>query len=169
MSFLSRLHNTSVEVSRLRQEAQPRNILSSASEKRKYNIVWICTVQIDYVVACQLLDEEYPTPSLASHYENSAYTCGLMGDHTVVVACLPKSTYGLTSAAAVAKDMLQSFSTIRFGLMVGIEGEAPSQKYDIRLGAMVVSTPVDRVGGVIHYEFGKPIQNRRSNPGQNTS
>src|SRR5436309_3177742 len=45
--------------------------------------------------------------------------------------------------------------------MVGIGGGAPSPKYDIRLGDVVVSSPVGRTGGVIHYEFGKTIQNQK--------
>ena len=36
--------------------------------------------------------------------------------------------------------------------MVGIGGGAPSSKHDIRLGDVVVSSPVGRTGGVIHYE-----------------
>jgi hypothetical protein len=45
--------------------------------------------------------------------------------------------------------------------MVGIGGGAPSPKHDIRLGDVVVSTPTGRTGGVIHYEFGKTIQNQK--------
>lgn len=56
--------------------------------------------------------------------------------------------------------MLRSFPSLRFGLMVGIGGGAPSSKHDIRLGDVVVSTPVGSSGGVIHYEFGKAIQNK---------
>jgi hypothetical protein len=60
----------------------------------------------------------------------------------------------------VAKDMLHSFPAIRFGLMVGIGG-ALSGKHDIRLGDVIVSSPVGQTGGVIHYEFGKTIQNKK--------
>ena len=79
----------------------------------------------------------------------------------VVIACLPIGKYGLTSAASVAKDMLRSFPSIRFGMMVGIGGGVPSLKHDIRLGDVVVSSPVGRTGGVIYYEFGKTIQNQK--------
>src|SRR5271155_5783334 len=57
--------------------------------------------------------------------------------------------------------MLRSFPSIRFGLMVGIGGGAPSPKNDIRLGDVVISSPVGKTGGVIHYEFGKTIQNQK--------
>ena len=118
-------------------------------------------MQTEYVVACELLDEEHPTLPSSSPHDNNTYTLGRIGHHNVVIACLPKGKYGLTSAASVATDMLRSFPSIRFGMMVGIGGGAPNQKHDIRLGDVVVSSPVGRTGGVIHYEFGKTIQNQK--------
>jgi hypothetical protein len=97
--------------------------------------------------------------STGSLHDNNTYTFGRIGHHNIVIACLPKGKYGLTSAASVARDMLRSFTSIRFGLMVGIGGDAP--KHDIRLGDVVVSSPVGRMGGVIHYGFGKTIQNQK--------
>jgi hypothetical protein len=37
--------------------------------------------------------------------------------------------------------------------MVGIAGGAPSLTHDVQLGDVVVSSPVGRTCGVIHYEF----------------
>jgi nucleoside phosphorylase len=118
-------------------------------------------VQTEYVVACEFLDEEYPTPAASPLRDDNTYTFGRIGHHNVVIACLPRGKYGLTSAASVARDMLRSFTSIRFGLLVGIGGGAPSPKHDIRLGDVVVSSPIDKMGGVIHYEFGKTIQNQK--------
>ncbi|KPA36758.1 hypothetical protein FLAG1_10456, partial [Fusarium langsethiae] len=56
--------------------------------------------------------------------------------------------------------MLRSFPNIRFGLMVGIGGGAPSAKHDIRLGDVVVSTRGSGKGGVFQYDYGKAIQER---------
>jgi len=50
--------------------------------------------------------------------------------------------------------------------MMGIGGGAPSSKHDIRLGDVVVGSPAGRMGGVIHYEFGKTIQKLKSWSGQ---
>jgi nucleoside phosphorylase len=126
-----------------------------------YTVGWICAVQTEYVVACELLDEEHPSLPTTALHDDNVYTLGRIGDHHVVIACLPKGQYGLTSAASVAKDMQRSFTQIRFGLMVGIGGGAPSEKHDLRLGDVVVSSPVKRTGGVIHYEFGKAIQDKK--------
>jgi len=57
--------------------------------------------------------------------------------------------------------MRRSFPAIRFGLMVGIGGGAPSAQHYIRLGDVVVSSPTGRTGGVIHYEFGKTVQDKK--------
>src|SRR5437667_9730144 len=56
--------------------------------------------------------------------------------------------------------MLHSFPNVRIGLMVGIGGGAPTEKHDIRLGDIVMSTPRDGKGGVFQYDFGKTIQDQ---------
>lgn len=42
--------------------------------------------------------------------------------------------------------------------MVSIGGGAPSQKHDIQLSDIIVSSPGSRHGGVFQYDFGKTIQ-----------
>ncbi|EQB43682.1 hypothetical protein CGLO_17634 [Colletotrichum gloeosporioides Cg-14] len=48
---------------------------------------------------------------------------------------------------------------MRIRLMVGISSGAPSQKHDIQLSNMVISTPNSGRGGVFQYNFSKTIQN----------
>ena len=112
------------------------------------------------MAACELLDEEHLSLPTSSVHDDNAYTLGHIGDHHIVIACLPKGRYGIASAASVAKDMLRSFESIRIGLMVGIGGGAPSDKHDIRLGDVVVGYPVKKEGGVVPYNFGKAIQDQ---------
>ena len=126
-----------------------------------YTVGWICAIDIEYIAACELLDEEYCSPPGQLLHDLNAYTFGRIGDHNVVIARLPKGRYGIVSAATVAKDLFRSFGSIRIRLMVGIGGGAPSAKHDIRLGDVVVSAPTGKTGGVIHYEFGKTIQDRK--------
>ena len=45
--------------------------------------------------------------------------------------------------------------------MVGIGGGAPSSQNDIRLGDIVVGCPMGREGGVVPYNFGKAIRDRK--------
>ena len=109
------------------------------------------------MVACELLDEEHPLLSTDSPYDDNAYTLGRIGDHYIVIVYLPKGRYGIASAASVAKDILRSFESIRIRLMVGIGGGAPSGKYNIRLGNIVVGYPIKKEGGMVPYNFSKAV------------
>jgi hypothetical protein len=53
--------------------------------------------------------------------------------------------------------MKSAFSSIRFGLMVGIGGGVLSSEADIRLGDVVVSRLYIAHGGIVQYDFGKAI------------
>ena len=130
-----------------------------AEEPRIYTVGWICALTSEYIAARNLLDEKYED-EVPSQGDSNTYTLGRMGWHNVVIACLPRGKIGNVSAASVASDMLRSFESIRFGLMVGIGGGAPTSDTDIRLGDVVVSSPDRQVGGVLHYKFGREIQNR---------
>lgn len=141
--------------------------MSETAEQRRqpprdhYTVGWICAIQTEFVAALELLDEEYlPLPRDGPN-DNNVYAFGRIGDHDIVIASLPIGKYGTTSAATVARDMLRSFPTIKFGLMVGIAGGAPSAKHDVRLGDVVVSAPDKQSGGVIGYDFGKSIQTKQ--------
>lgn len=129
--------------------------------RQDYTVGWICAVETEYVAACELLDQEHPSLPISFLHDDNAYTLGRIGNHHIVIACLPKGRYGIASAASVAKDMLRSFESIRIGLMVGIGGGAPSDKHDIRLGDVVVGCPVEKEGGVVPYNFGKAIQEQQ--------
>jgi nucleoside phosphorylase len=85
-----------------------------------------------------MLDEEHPLfPQDVN--DSNIYTFGSVGEHNVVIACLPAGQMGNDSAASVAVQMKSSFNAIRFGLMVGIGGGVPSAEHDVRLGDVVVS------------------------------
>ncbi|KAG9881940.1 purine and uridine phosphorylase, partial [Aureobasidium melanogenum] len=110
------------------------------SDPQQYTVGWICAITTEYTAARQFLDEEHDRPDHASANDNNDYTLGKMAGHNVVIAVLPDGEYGLSSATAVAKDMLNSFPSVRVGLMVGIGGGVPTPKHDIRLGDVVVSS-----------------------------
>jgi nucleoside phosphorylase len=95
--------------------------------------------------------EKLPQPTS----DQNTYTLGEMYGHNIVIACLPSGVYGTISAATVATRMLSTFTSIRFGLMVGIGGGVPSQAVDIRVGDIVVSQPTGIFGGVVQYDRGK--------------
>jgi len=107
-----------------------------------------------------MLDERYP-PLPSRPHDNNNYTFGRIGDHNVVIACLPAGVTGTISAAKVATQMLSTFQWLRFGLMVGIGGGVPSKENDIRLGDVVVSQPTGTWEGVVQYDYGKTVQEGR--------
>jgi nucleoside phosphorylase len=108
-------------------------------------------VELAPVVA--MLDETHTT--LSTNRDQNAYTFGRIGEHNVVIAVMPE--IGNNSAATVATQLLNDFSSIRFGLLVGIGGGVPGDDddEDIRLGDIVVSKPTATFGGVIQYDMGK--------------
>lgn len=114
---------------------------------------WVCALHIELAAAQEMLDEEHETLYLDD--DTTIYTLGSMGEHNVVVACLPDGQTGTTSAAAVAMQMKSAFKSIRFGLMVGIGGGVPSDEADVRLGDVVISQPDKTHSGVVQYDFGK--------------
>ena len=119
-----------------------------------YTIGWISALPIELAAAAEMLDEEHqdlpqdPTDS-------NIYTFGRIGEHNVVISCLPAGQMGTNSAATVASQMKSRFPSLRFGLMVGIGGGVPSAESDIRLGDIVISQPHLQHGGVVQYDFGK--------------
>ncbi|KAG9599564.1 hypothetical protein KCU77_g3687, partial [Aureobasidium melanogenum] len=111
------------------------------SDPQQYTVGWICAMTTEFTKARQFLDKEHELPTHVSANNINGYTLGEMAGHNVVIAVLLRGTYGLSSAASVAANMLNSFLNIRVGLMVGIGGGAPTAKRDIRLGDVVVSSP----------------------------
>jgi nucleoside phosphorylase len=127
-------------------------------DKSVYTVGWICALPIEMTVAVGMLDEFHDSPSLLKDSrDHNTYMLGRIGNHHVAIACLPSGTYGLTSAALTAGQMLWTFPSLKMGLMVGIGGGVPSEEHDIRLGDVVVSQPSSHYGGVIQYDLGKAL------------
>lgn len=123
---------------------------SAALTKDDFTVGWTCALSIELAASEGMFDDEYsdlqlvPTPD-----DPNVYSYGRIGQHNVVIACLPEGTIGTNLAATTANNSIRSFPQIRFGLMVGIGGAAPGSldpsdpEKDIRLGLgdVVVSCP----------------------------
>lgn len=116
-----------------------------------YTVGWVCALPKEQTAATAMLDEIHPDLPKPPNDHNT-YTLGAIGKHNVVIACLPKGRVGTNSAAAVAAHMVDAFPSIKIGLMVGIGGGIPPK---VRLGDVVVSTPIDQYPGVVQWDFGK--------------
>lgn len=120
----------------------------------KFTVGWIAAIDREYLAARQVLDAEYRDFDLVRHTgDHNVYTFGRIGDHHVVIATLPRGTYGTHSAAAVADGLKASFPLLRFVLMVGVAGGAPKAENDVRLGDVVVGNRM------VPYSFGKQLPN----------
>ena len=84
-----------------------------------YTVAWVCALPLEMAAAKAMLDEIHANLPTSPNDQNT-YLLGRICGHNVIVACLPSGVYGTTSAAAVANQMLSTFRSIRFGLMVGI-------------------------------------------------
>jgi nucleoside phosphorylase len=119
----------------------------------EYRVGIICALATEKMAVEGMLDEEYPGLPRQPGDDND-YTLGRIGEHRVIVACLPGGMTGTNSAAVVATNMMRSFP-IRIGLMVGIAGGVWSKEKDIRLGDVIISQPDGMHGGVVQWDFGK--------------
>ena len=123
-----------------------------------YTVGWICALRHELAASRAMLVEEHGRIKEQDPQDHNVYALGTVAGHNVVMACLPAGKYGTESAATVAKDMLRTFSSIKFGLLVGVGGGVPSATNDIRLGDVVVSKPSNQDGGVIQYDTGIVLQ-----------
>ncbi|THV80931.1 purine and uridine phosphorylase [Aureobasidium pullulans] len=128
-----------------------------------YQIGWICALSIEAELAEAMLDEKHEAIDLPPGDDN-VYIFGQINvnntgkHHNVVIAWLPAAESGKAAAATVAKDMLRTFTKLKFGLMVGIAGGIWSTEIDVRLGDVVVGAPGNNKSGVVQYDHGKYIQ-----------
>jgi nucleoside phosphorylase len=118
-----------------------------------YAVGWITALAIEYAAAKALLDEEHE-PLPRKDGDPNLYTLGRIGQHNVVITCLPAGSIGNDAAATVVANLSTAFPLARIALMVGIGGGV-STNVDVRLGDVVVSHPGDGNPGVIQYDFGK--------------
>ncbi|GAB1202930.1 hypothetical protein APSETT445_001554 [Aspergillus pseudonomiae] len=128
-------------------------------DNSEYAVGWIAALPHERAAAKAMLDTVHAPPRHKHAKDHNSYTLGSIngpnGEHNVVIASLPSGRYGTVTAATSAKQMLSSFPSIKFGLMVGIGGGIPSEDHDIRLGDVVVSQPTGAFGGVRQYDCGK--------------
>ncbi|PNP85407.1 hypothetical protein FNYG_01236 [Fusarium nygamai] len=128
---------------------------NAAFESEEYTVGWVCALPLEMAAARGMLDLIHSDISHQDPDDHNSYILGEIHGHKIVIACLPAGNYGTNPAATVAKDLLRTFKSIRFGLMVGIGGGAPSAQHDIRLGDVVISQPSGTLGGVVQHDRGK--------------
>lgn len=111
-----------------------------------YTVGWVCAIKDEVTASRAFLDEEHEQPSRQPNDDN-VYVLGRVGNHNVAIVSPGVCSYGIDVIAHTVAHLVRTFQNIRFGLMVGIGGAAPSVPdpknplNDIRLGDVVVSEP----------------------------
>lgn len=121
-----------------------------------YTVGVICALGLEMNAVRKLLDCEHASLPIKSH-DSNMYVLGELSHHKVVIACLP-GNHGKSPAAIAATNLARTFPNIKYRLLVGIGGGAPTMRHDIRLGDVVVSMTSDQHGGVVQYDHGKDTE-----------
>jgi nucleoside phosphorylase len=127
----------------------PKSLLKA----EEYTIGWITAITPERAAAMEMLDEHEKLPQV--HHDDNFYSLGRIGVHNVVIACLPAGKMGKVPAANVMLPLLYQFPSIRFGMMVGVDGGVPNKETNIRLSDVVISQPFKEHGGVVVGKTGK--------------
>ncbi|EPS42586.1 hypothetical protein H072_3388 [Dactylellina haptotyla CBS 200.50] len=128
---------------------------ANAWQHGDYTVGWLCALPKEQTAATVMLDETHPSLDNPVNDSNH-YTVGSIGGHNIVITCLPLGPlgkHGTISATVVAQQMARTFSNIKTIFLIGIGGGIPANK--VRLGDVVVSTPVGVFPGVVQWDLGK--------------
>ncbi|KAK7221461.1 hypothetical protein V2G26_009464 [Clonostachys chloroleuca] len=112
--------------------------------KKSYTVAIICALPKELMAVRALFDDNHAPPENVP--DDDRYVFGKIEHHMVVATSLSK--YGTNEAACAATAMKHTFN-LRFCLLVGIGGGAPSRDNDIRLGDVVVGVEV------VQHDLGK--------------
>lgn len=119
-----------------------------------YTVGWVSALPSEVIAATAMLDQRHPNLLIPGDDPNT-YILGSIAGHNIVIAM---GTIGTNPAATVAIQMIRTFPSIRFGLMVGIGAGIPPK---VRLGDVVVSTPTDGYPGVVQWDLGRAEEGGR--------
>lgn len=125
--------------------------------RRDFKVAIICALPLEAENVQSVFDrcwEDEDKQYGKAEGDQNAYTTGVIGSHSVVLAHMPNM--GSTSASAVAAGLRSSFRGIQLVLVVGICGVVPvheKTQEEIVLGDIIIST------AVIQYDFGRQYPN----------
>ncbi|KAL4868281.1 hypothetical protein BDV12DRAFT_186103 [Aspergillus spectabilis] len=132
----------------------PTDTLALEPETSEYTVGWLCAFQEEYGSSCGMLDEEFEGPEYLPAGELNTYAYGRIGRHNIVIGSMSAERAGDTGPVRAGRDMARSFPQLKFALLVGIGGGAPSAENDVRLGDVVVSKPSRILEGLLSTIYG---------------
>lgn len=138
------------------------------SSRDEFEIAIVCALPLEYNAVVPLLDDIWDESQVhlgkAGGDLNNTYLNGRIGQHNVVLVCLP-GRMGKASAAIVATDLRHSYKNLNLVLLVGICGGVPNPgNIEVLLGDVIISS------SVVQYDFGRRYPEgfrRKDNPKDN--
>ena len=125
--------------------------------KTDYTVAWVCALPHEMAFVMCILEEEHENLEKQETSDHNNYQLGRIHNHNIVIASLSASMYDMATTTTVAKDILRTFTSIRFDLMIDIDGTVSSSNYDICLDDVVVSESTRASEGVVQYDREKMI------------
>lgn len=134
-------------------------------KKEDYRIGWLCALPETESLAAQWMLDEQHSPPPQHEADMNNYQYGSINGHNIVIACMPPSKPGISSATHLAAGLRRDFPNVKIHLFVGIGGGIPRQysddsphpqaaERDVFLGDVVVGWPEDpEVPAVITYDL----------------
>lgn len=95
-----------------------------------FTVTWICAIETELVAVKQFPEKTHDDPDQLPAEDDNAYSINKVDKHDIGITILPRGQYRLVTAAVVTQDMTHSFRNLRFALMMGTGGVAPSPKHD---------------------------------------
>ena len=129
--------------------------LAPPSDRNRFEIAVICATKVEADAAEAMFDKVWDHKYGKAHGDTNAYTTGIIGDHSTVLAYMPG--VGKGAAACLAASFHSSFLRIRLALVVGICGGVPDgtdNEKEVLLGDVAIST------GIVQYGLGRRLPNR---------
>lgn len=91
---------------RVEMDAEPKTY--QYQSRNDYTVGWICVLPKELTAATAMLDDIHPDLPKPPNDPNT-YTLGSIGEHKIVIACLPKGGSSSNLAATSVTQMVQSF------------------------------------------------------------
>jgi len=125
-----------------------------------YTVVWLAPLEIEAQAALHMLDNRHEGRFPMGRGNDYVFQAGDMCGYNIVIATLPAGQeYGTGSAAALASQVKVFFTSLQFGLLVGVAAGLPDLSQDpprdIRLGDILVGLPENDSAGHLAYDLGK--------------
>ncbi|KAI0525799.1 hypothetical protein F5B22DRAFT_587804 [Xylaria bambusicola] len=118
---------------------------SQPRTRNDYTVGWVYALPKKQTAAIAILDQEHANlPKLSD--DPNTYTLGSIGDHNIIITCLPISKIGIISTTMVATHIVHAFPSVKFSLIVKIGNSIPPK---VKLSNVIVSILIGQYPGVI--------------------